>query len=214
MPSGPLPYGLTSVHRTILFMTALPALREPLTDGVVALRRFTLDDAAAVTRACQDPEISRWTAGIPEPYEEHHAREWIALHDRFWDKEGRAAFAFSDAGSGELLGSMTLAEVDFTAHSAVTGYWAAPWARNRGATTRALVLACRWGFDVLGLREVNLMTLPGNVASERVAAKAGFVFIGMIQDYKPSRALDPEARHEVKRWVLQPSRSTEDAMGI
>jgi RimJ/RimL family protein N-acetyltransferase len=58
------------------------------------------------------------------------------------------------------------------------------------------------------------MTLPGNVASERVAAKAGFVFIGMIQDYKPSRALDPEARHEVKRWVLQPSRSTEDAMGI
>lgn len=70
------------------------------------------------------------------------------LHDAFWSKEGRAAFAFCDARSGELLGSMALGEVDFTARSAVAGYWAAPWARNRGATTRALVLASRWGFDV------------------------------------------------------------------
>lgn len=196
---------------TISPVTALPAPTEPLSDEVVTLRRFTLDDVAAVTRACQDPEIPRWTAGIPEPYQAHHALEWITLHDRFWDQEGRAAFAFCDAGSGELLGSMTLAEVDFTAHTAVAGYWAAPWARNRGATTRALVLACRWGFDVLGIRKINLMTLTGNVASERVAQKAGFVSIGLIQDYKPSRALDPEARHEVKQWVLKASRSTEAA---
>ena len=194
-------------------MTALPALTEPLTDGVVTLRRFTLDDVEAVTRACQDPEIPRWTAGIPEPYEAHHAQEWIALHDGFWDHEGRAAFAFCDARSAELFGSMTLAEVDFTARSAVAGYWAAHWARNRGATTRALTLACRWGFDVLGLKVVNLMTLPGNIASEKVAQKAGFVQFGMVQDYKPPRALDPEARHEVKQWVLRGSGSDEDASG-
>src|ERR1700722_13125096 len=129
---------------TISPVIALPAPTEPLSDGAVTLRRFTFDDVAVVTEACQDPEIPRWTAGIPEPYEEHHAREWIALHDRFWDQEGRAAFAFCDASSGELHGSMTLAEVDFAARSAVAGYWAAPWGRNRGVTTRALTLACRW----------------------------------------------------------------------
>ncbi len=191
-------------------MTALPTLTEPLTDGVVTLRRFTLDDVAAVTKACQDPEIPRWTAGIPQPYEAHHARKWIALHDRFWDTHGRASFAFCDARDDDLLGSMTLAEVDFTARSATAGYWAAPWARNRGATTRALALACSWGFNVLDLRVVNLMTLPGNIASERVAQKAGFVPIGRIQDYKPPRALDPEARHEVRQWVLQASSPVED----
>jgi RimJ/RimL family protein N-acetyltransferase len=184
-------------------MAALPRLMEPLTDGVVTLRRFTSDDVTAVTRACQDPEIARWTAGIPSPYEESHARGWIGLHDRFWDHEGRATFAFCDWKSGELLGSLTLGEVDFTTHSAIAGYWAAPWARNRGATTRALSLACHWGFDVLGLEEITLMTLPGNGASERVAEKAGFVGVGILQDYTPPRALDPEARHEVKRWVLQ-----------
>ena len=188
-------------------MDALPALTAAPTDGVVTLRRFTLDDVGAVTRACQDPEIPRWTAGIPEPYEERHARAWINLHARFWSSEGRAAFAFCDARSGGLLGSMTLGEIDFSARTAVAGYWAAPWARNRGATTRALVLACRWGFDVLDLSEINLMTLPGNMASERVAEKAGFVYTELVQDYSPPRALDPEVRYEVKRWILEANRS-------
>ncbi len=128
-------------------------------------------------------------------------------------KRGAATFAFCDAKGGELLGSMTLAEVDFGARSAVAGYWAAAWARNRGATTRALALVCRWGFDVLGLSVVNLMTLPGNIGSERVAQKAGFVLVGTLEDYKPSRALDPGARHEVQQWALRSDRSVEDAGG-
>jgi RimJ/RimL family protein N-acetyltransferase len=215
-PDGgrPLSRAVARPGRTISTVTALPAPKDPLSDGVVTLRRFTLDDVAAVTRACQDPEIPRWTAGIPEPYEEHHAREWIALHDRFWDQEGRATFAFCDASRGELLGSMTLADVDFAAGSAVAGYWAAPWARIRGATTRALTLICQWGFDVLHLRVVSLMTLPGNIASERVAQKAGFVLAGVLEDYKPPRALDSEARLEVTKWVLEANLSGNEARTI
>jgi hypothetical protein len=64
----------------------LPQPPLPLSDGVVALRRFTLDDVLDVTRACQDPEIPRWTAGIPHPYEEHHALEWISRHDAMWPR--------------------------------------------------------------------------------------------------------------------------------
>jgi RimJ/RimL family protein N-acetyltransferase len=184
-------------------MIALPAPAWPLTDGVVVLRRFSLDDVPAVTRACQDPEIPRWTAGIPDPYEKRHAREWIAQHDRFWNEDGRAAFAFCAAETGELFGSMTLAEIDLADRSATAGYWAAAWARNRGATTRALKLVCAWGFASLGIDTVHLMTLPGNVASERVAEKAGFELIGTLDDYKPSRALDSEARYRVNRWILQ-----------
>jgi hypothetical protein len=52
----------------------------PLADGVVTLRAFTSGDVPAVTAACQDPEISRWTATIPWPYDEDHARTWIATH--------------------------------------------------------------------------------------------------------------------------------------
>jgi RimJ/RimL family protein N-acetyltransferase len=100
---------------------------------------------------------------------------------------------------------MTLAEIDFADGSATAGYWAAPWARNRGATTRALNLVCAWGFGSLGIDTVNLMTLPGNLASERVAEKAGFERVGTLDDYRPTRAIDPEARYYVNRWILRGS---------
>jgi RimJ/RimL family protein N-acetyltransferase len=192
-------------------LVALPAPERPLTDGVVTLRRFTFDDVPAVSRACQDPEIPRWTAGIPQPYDEEDARSWIGRHDDFWAEEQMAAFAFCDAGDGELLGSMSLAEVDFTSRSANVGYWAAPWARRRGATTRALRLICGWGFEALGLDVVHLMTLPGNVASERVAEKAGFAAVGMLDDVRLRRALDPEARHRLRHWVLRRGGAEEPA---
>jgi RimJ/RimL family protein N-acetyltransferase len=168
---------------------------------VVSLRRFTMDDVSAVTAACRDPEIPRWTAGISEPYDERDAREWIGRHDGFWSEGRRAAFAFCLASTGRLLGSMTLADIDLDARSAVAGYWAAPWARNRGATTRALDLVCRWGLVVLGLEAVQLVTIIGNVASERVAEKAGFHLVGTSDDYQVAGALDPDARYSVKRWV-------------
>lgn len=99
---------------------------------------------------------------------------------------------------------MSLGEIDLVNRSGVAGYWAAPWARNRGATTRALELVCHWGFESLGIETVELMTLPGNVASERVAEKAGFELVGILNDYKPTRALDPDARHRVNHWILRP----------
>jgi RimJ/RimL family protein N-acetyltransferase len=47
------------------------------------------------------------------------------------------------------------------------------------------------------------MTLPGNVASERVAQKAGFHLVGTVEDYKPSGARNPGARYLVRHWVRQ-----------
>jgi len=56
---------------------------------------------------------------------------------------------------------------------------------------------------LLEIDAVHLMTLPGNVASERVAEKAGFDLVGTLDDYKPSRAVDPDAHYRVNRWVLR-----------
>jgi RimJ/RimL family protein N-acetyltransferase len=35
-----------------------------------------------------------------------------------------------------------------------------------------------------------------------VAEKAGFERVGTLDDYRPSRAIDPEARYRVNRWIL------------
>jgi RimJ/RimL family protein N-acetyltransferase len=61
------------------------------------------------------------------------------------------------------------------------GYWLAPEARGRGLTTAALAALSRWGFDELGLGRVELVTDPDNIASQRVAEKAGFTREGVLR---------------------------------
>ncbi|MGH2801119.1 MAG: GNAT family N-acetyltransferase [Thermoleophilaceae bacterium] len=64
-------------RRALAAAPALPlaAGREAVTlsDGEIALRPFIEDDVPAITAACQDPEIPRWTL-VPSPYTEEDAR--------------------------------------------------------------------------------------------------------------------------------------------
>jgi ribosomal-protein-alanine N-acetyltransferase len=91
------------------------------------------------------------------------------------------AFAITDRRSGELMGAIGVREVDQA--NAQIGYWVKREARGRGVATRALGLVSRWAFEELGAGRVQLFTEPGNVASQRVAEKAGFVREGVLRRY-------------------------------
>jgi len=156
-----------------------------------------MSDVGDVTAACQDQEISRWTDAVPSPYTEEHARTWISTHDGLWARGEIAPFAIVEANDGKFLGAMSLIFSGDRPPGA--GYWVARWGRNRGVATAALILVTQWGFDTLGLKSVSLATMLGNVASERVAEKAGFSFIGEISDFRPLR--NPERTYSVKNWV-------------
>src|SRR5947199_2485681 len=71
-------------------------------EGLI-LRPFTLDDVATVTAACQDEEMVKWTASIPSPYEESHARTWIQSHDDMRREQATFPFAAVDE-TDHLLG--------------------------------------------------------------------------------------------------------------
>ncbi len=154
-------------------------------------------DVGDVTAACQDQEISRWTDAIPWPYYEEHAREWISTHDGLWERGEIAPFAIVAAEDGQFLGAISLIFAKDRPPGA--GYWVARWGRNRGVATSALMMIIQWGFDTLELESVSLATMLGNVASERVAEKAGFSFIGETSDFRPPR--NPERTYSVKQWV-------------
>jgi RimJ/RimL family protein N-acetyltransferase len=174
---------------------------EPLTGRLVTLRRFTLDDVPAVTLACQDPEISRWTASIPFPYEEDHARSWITQHDRFWSNAERAPFAIVSSDTGEFLGNISFTSFIWQERTAEAGYWVAAYARGAGVATSALVMLCEWGFQTLDLDAVVLHTLIGNGASERVAQKAGFIKTDVLSDYR--HPATPEVGVQATRWAME-----------
>ena len=137
----------------------------------LVLRAWRLEDAPAVAAACQDADIARWLALVPEPYTEEDARFYIRDCLR-GAGEDRAPFAITDSETGEVIGSIEMRINRLrTGH---VGYWLAPEARGRGLTSEALLALSRWGFQELGLGRVELVTDPDNIASQRVAEKAGF----------------------------------------
>jgi RimJ/RimL family protein N-acetyltransferase len=171
----------------------------PLSDDFVGLRPFTLADIPAVSAACQDPEISRWTA-MPSPGSEDHALAWINSHTKLWEDGLAAPFAITLGNGGPFAGNVSLAKVDWGQRLGFAGYWVASFARNRGVASHGLVLLCGWAFDSLGLARVVLHTMIGNVASERVATKAGFTHTGVLQDW-----LHPTlGRIALNEWHLFP----------
>jgi ribosomal-protein-alanine N-acetyltransferase len=167
---------------------SFPDLLAPISDGVVSLRRFTQDDVADVTRALQDPEIVRWTASIPSPYSQEDASTWIGRHPQNWDTGFTASLAICHAEDGAFLGCVNVIVPSEANGRVAMGYWVAAWCRGVGVATRALVLATQWAIDVLDPPELYLTTIDGNVASERVAEKAGYVF------------LSSTSRDLVRRW--------------
>ncbi len=59
------------------------------------------------------------------------------------------------------------------------GWWLAPEARGRGVAPVAVDLVAAWALGPpLGLRQVWARIDPGNAASARVAAGAGFRLLG------------------------------------
>jgi len=145
-------------------------------EGVV-LRRWRMEDAPSVAAACQDSEIARWLAFVPQPYTEADARFYV--RDCIEAGEDRTPFAITDSETGEVIGSIDMRINRMqTGH---VGYWLAPQARGRGLTTAALLALSRWGFEELGLGRVELVTDPDNIASQRVAERAGFTREGILR---------------------------------
>ncbi|MGI5213923.1 GNAT family N-acetyltransferase [Plantactinospora sp. CA-290183] len=145
------------------------------------LRPWRAGDAADVHRACQDPDIQRWTT-VPAPYRLEHATGFVStMSPRAWATGTGAPFAVCDAATGGLLGSCALVTIDSVLRSAEVGYWTAPWARGRGVAVRATRAVCRWAFAELGMRRIIWQAEVGNHASRLVALRAGFTVEGRLR---------------------------------
>ncbi|RQX18781.1 GNAT family N-acetyltransferase [Micromonospora ureilytica] len=156
---------------------------EIIEDGVL-LRPWRESDAEAVHRACQDPDIQRWTR-VPRPYRPEHAHGFVTEMSRnSWAEGTGAPFAVCDPGTGELLGANGLISIG-NDRTGEIGYWTAPRARGRGVMVRATRAVARWSFDTLGLRRLIWQAEVGNHASRLVALRAGFRIDGRLRLPKP-----------------------------
>ncbi len=107
---------------------------ESIAAGSITLRPWEPSDVSFVYDACQDPEIQRWT-NLPSPFTASDAIALLHLSSSLREEGKAALFAITSTDQGELLGAVSVREVDHRRRQALIGYWVAVEARRRGAAT-------------------------------------------------------------------------------
>ena len=155
-----------------------PAPSVTLSDDRLLLRCPSVDLAAEITAACQDRELHRWLAALPDPYTAADGADFVQRCEAKWADGTENVFAVTALADGRLLGMVGLHDIAaLTARCggmAEVGYWVVAAERGHGIAPDALRLVCRYGFSELGLARIEWQAEVGNTASLRVAGKAGF----------------------------------------
>ncbi|WP_301127140.1 GNAT family N-acetyltransferase [Streptomyces cacaoi] len=158
--------------------------------SVLFLRPWTDDDVEPLVEAYRDPTLRRWTTLPVETIED--AAKWLELQRRGWETGERMSFAVYrghfGGGEGRLAGNVVMKRTGSSRESAEVGYWTAAHARGRGVASRALEALTGWAFDVFaaeGLERLDLLHQVDNLASCRVAEKAGYGFHQVLPAQPP-----------------------------
>lgn len=154
--------------------TEAPAEAAPLQAGAWIVRPWRESDAPALHRAvaASHEHLGRWLAWAHAGYAQVDAVEWIARCRRDWLARSTCAFGVFAHG-GEVLGGAGISRIDALNRVGNLGYWVATGATGQGVARAAARAVAGYGFDTLGLCRLEIVVLPDNVPSRRVAAALG-----------------------------------------
>lgn len=140
------------------------------------LRPLVEADLPRLVAQADDPDVARMTTGIPHPYDERHARDFLARVERL-DPAREAVFAIERQGFG-LIG--TLGFHAATPFGPELGYWLGRDHWGQGLATEAVRGALAWARGSWRKRLAMAGHYADNPASGQVLVKAGFLYTGEV----------------------------------
>ncbi len=160
-------------------MPAVPALAVPeltvpgLAEGRIVLRQWRLTDAdlTAVVRAARDPDIARFSS-VGSATSAELAAAWVQARDE-WDR-----LDWVITTPTEILGRVSLRQIDLADGVAEVGYWLLPKHRGHGIATAAVGSVEQHAFGHLGLGRLVIRHEPQNDRSCLLAQRCGYVVEG------------------------------------
>ncbi|MGE9694535.1 GNAT family N-acetyltransferase [Streptomyces sp. NRRL F-5630] len=153
-----------------------------LVSGNLRLRAFGAGDVEDVRLACSDEEILRWLP-LPRPYGLEAARSWCTDFSHHLRTSGEGIhWAVTSRESGRFLGAIGLNSTRWTGLVSEVGYWVAPWTRRQGVAVAATRTVAGWLLGECGFERLELRAATGNLASQAVAERAGFVREGVLRN--------------------------------
>ena len=130
-------------------------------------------------------ELRPWMpwAHMPKSLDESEAY-CRRMHAKFILRDDLVMFAFErDAAGaeGRFIAGTGLHRIDWAVRRFEIGYWRRTGCGGKGFVTEATAALARLAFDRLGARRVELRMADANVASWKVAERAGFTFEALLR---------------------------------
>jgi RimJ/RimL family protein N-acetyltransferase len=152
----------------------------------LVLRPYSLADAQRVQQMCGDWEVASTTLGLPHPYPDGAAEQWISTHADRFRKGAGVTLAVTLKPGGLVVGSVALF-VEVEHRRGELGYLVAKEHWSHGYCTEAARALMSYGFKVLDLNRIQAMHVPRNPASGRVVQKLGMTREGVLRQYDRNR---------------------------
>ncbi|MFN8009243.1 MAG: GNAT family N-acetyltransferase [Terriglobia bacterium] len=150
-------------------------MRTELFDGTLQIRRYETADIPLLFEAAREsvPEASRWLPWLHAGYSMEESLEWVNDSRKQWEIGQEYSFAIIDPMTHLFMGGVGLNQINAMHRIANLGYWVRSSCTGRGVATAATRLVSQFGFQDLKLQRLEILVEVGNVASQRVAEKAG-----------------------------------------
>ena len=169
-----------------------------LTDGRVRLRAPVPSDVDALVESVSRslPELEPWMPWATRDYDRAVGMKWIT-----GELDAKAhSFVIVDT-DGTFAGTCGLNGIDELNRSANLGYWLDSGRTGRGLATAATKLLAVHALRRLDLHRVEIVMAVDNVASRRVAERAGATYEGRLRN----RLLLHGVHHDAHSFSLIPT---------
>ena len=148
----------------------------------IELRSVELRDVDAFFRIISDSRehLEKWLPWVDFVQtiddERHIVEQWI------YDMQMKAAIHLSIIAEDEIVGLISTHQIDWMNQRTSIGYWIGRNSIGHNFATEATAVLLTYLFDALKLHRIYIQAATGNIASNRVIEKLGFVWEGLLRE--------------------------------
>ena len=146
----------------------------------INLRKLKKSDAMSIYKNARDYDIARYTM-IPYPYKLKGAEDFIKATHRNIKKRKAFELGIEHRESEEIIGMMSLLDVDHDNKNAEIGYWLDKKYWGKNIMKEAVKLILNFGFKELKLVRIHARIMHPNIASAKLLEKSGFQYEGRMR---------------------------------
>jgi RimJ/RimL family protein N-acetyltransferase len=151
--------------------------------NTVRFRRSEMADATGILDAVRSsvPELEVWMPWAHAGYSLEDCTTWLELCCDGWEKATQYSFVAVDVITGEVLADCSISQINRMYGFANLGYWVRSTATRQGIGSALARRVARFGVEEIRLNRLEILTAVDNVASQRVAEKAGATREGVLR---------------------------------